>query len=252
MNYIAVDGGVSGREPSYGADLEAAMDIEDVIGLAPQATIDVYQAPSRPTKTCRRLLGHRQPEPSPTRSSRPRGGSASSTRTATLRTEESISLPTSRRRGPDLHRRRRRHRRRRLLRRPGHDEREGRRGRRSRQPAGRRRGGRHLDKRRFRDSLEQDGGGGVSSNWCMPSYQDQPQITGLISSVSVLAPPAACLPGRQLPAPGPRRQRGRRPGDGICRVLARLVAGRPRRDERRRPALGGRRRLDRRLPLLLL
>jgi len=43
VNYIPVDGGVS---PGAGTDSEAAMDIEDVIGLAPRATIDVYQAPS--------------------------------------------------------------------------------------------------------------------------------------------------------------------------------------------------------------
>ena len=43
VNYIAVDGGVSAGP---GTDSEAAMDIEDVIGLAPQATVDVYQAPT--------------------------------------------------------------------------------------------------------------------------------------------------------------------------------------------------------------
>ena len=43
VNYVPVDGGVS---PGAGTDSEAAMDIEDVIGLAPRATIDVYQAPS--------------------------------------------------------------------------------------------------------------------------------------------------------------------------------------------------------------
>ena len=43
VNYIDVDGGAP---PGYGSDAEAAMDIEDVIGLAPEASIDVYQAPS--------------------------------------------------------------------------------------------------------------------------------------------------------------------------------------------------------------
>lgn len=42
VNYISVDGG-AGSGPGSG---EAALDIEDVIGLAPEATIDVYQAPS--------------------------------------------------------------------------------------------------------------------------------------------------------------------------------------------------------------
>jgi len=43
VNYIPVDGGAASGP---GTDPEAAMDIEGVIGLAPQATIDVYQAPS--------------------------------------------------------------------------------------------------------------------------------------------------------------------------------------------------------------
>jgi kumamolisin len=49
VNYIAVDGGLNGdgttdtTDPGEG---EAALDIEQIIGLAPQATIDVYQAPN--------------------------------------------------------------------------------------------------------------------------------------------------------------------------------------------------------------
>jgi kumamolisin len=42
VNYISVDGGAG---TGYGGG-EAALDIEDVIGLAPRATIDVYQAPN--------------------------------------------------------------------------------------------------------------------------------------------------------------------------------------------------------------
>jgi hypothetical protein len=41
VNPISVDGGPSGSQSG-----EAALDIEDVIGLAPSATIDVYQAPN--------------------------------------------------------------------------------------------------------------------------------------------------------------------------------------------------------------
>jgi len=41
VNYVPVDGG-AGSGPGVG---EAAADIEDIIGLAPKATIDVYQAP---------------------------------------------------------------------------------------------------------------------------------------------------------------------------------------------------------------
>jgi subtilase family serine protease len=41
VRYVAVDGGVGSGAGSG----EAALDIEDVIGLAPEATIDVYQAP---------------------------------------------------------------------------------------------------------------------------------------------------------------------------------------------------------------
>ena len=46
VDYIRVDGG-AGPDPTFGASGggEAALDIEDVIGLAPRATIDVYQGP---------------------------------------------------------------------------------------------------------------------------------------------------------------------------------------------------------------
>ncbi len=46
VNYIPVAGG-TGPDPVYGAygSGEAALDIENVIGFAPKATIDVYQAP---------------------------------------------------------------------------------------------------------------------------------------------------------------------------------------------------------------
>lgn len=43
VNYIKEDGGATGTRSGSG---EAALDIEDVIGLAPDATIDVYQAPN--------------------------------------------------------------------------------------------------------------------------------------------------------------------------------------------------------------
>ncbi|MHB1987679.1 MAG: protease pro-enzyme activation domain-containing protein [Acidimicrobiales bacterium] len=43
VSYIKVDGGAPG--PAYGSG-EAALDIEDVAGLAPQAKIEVYQAPN--------------------------------------------------------------------------------------------------------------------------------------------------------------------------------------------------------------
>ena len=46
VNYIPVDGGVTPGGPGYG---EAALDIDTVAGLAPQATINVYQAPDRVT-----------------------------------------------------------------------------------------------------------------------------------------------------------------------------------------------------------
>ena len=45
VNYIKVDGG-AGTGAGQG---EAALDIEDVIGLAPKATVDVYQAPNTNT-----------------------------------------------------------------------------------------------------------------------------------------------------------------------------------------------------------
>ena len=46
VNYIPVDGGAT-PDHTYGlhGSGEAALDIEDVIGLAPEATIDVYQGP---------------------------------------------------------------------------------------------------------------------------------------------------------------------------------------------------------------
>ena len=49
VNYIPVDGGINGdatadtTDPGSG---EAALDIEQIVGLAPRATIDVYQAPN--------------------------------------------------------------------------------------------------------------------------------------------------------------------------------------------------------------
>jgi hypothetical protein len=48
VNYIPVDGGATG-DPSDSEGIEMALDIEDVIGLAPEATIDVYQGPSGST-----------------------------------------------------------------------------------------------------------------------------------------------------------------------------------------------------------
>jgi subtilase family serine protease len=45
VNYVKVDGG-AGSGPGSG---EAALDIEDVAGLAPDATLDVYQAPDSST-----------------------------------------------------------------------------------------------------------------------------------------------------------------------------------------------------------
>jgi hypothetical protein len=47
INYTEVDGG-AGSGAGTG---EAALDIEQVIGLAPQATVDVYQAPNNDTNT---------------------------------------------------------------------------------------------------------------------------------------------------------------------------------------------------------
>ena len=46
VSYIPVDGG-AGPDPKFGASGggESALDIEDVIGLAPRASIDVYQGP---------------------------------------------------------------------------------------------------------------------------------------------------------------------------------------------------------------
>jgi hypothetical protein len=48
VNYFAEDGGAGNGGRGYGSG-EAALDIEDVIGLAPKATIDVYQAPNTDT-----------------------------------------------------------------------------------------------------------------------------------------------------------------------------------------------------------
>jgi hypothetical protein len=47
VNYVPVDGG-AGTGSGVG---EAALDIEQVVGLAPQATVDVYQAPDDETNT---------------------------------------------------------------------------------------------------------------------------------------------------------------------------------------------------------
>jgi subtilase family serine protease len=47
VNYTTVDGG-AGSSLGYGSG-EAALDIEDIIGLAPAATVEVYQAPNTDT-----------------------------------------------------------------------------------------------------------------------------------------------------------------------------------------------------------
>jgi kumamolisin len=49
VNYFAVDGGINGDRSTDTTDPgagEAALDIEQIVGLAPKATIDVYQAPN--------------------------------------------------------------------------------------------------------------------------------------------------------------------------------------------------------------
>ena len=46
VNYVPVDGGAT-ADPSDSEGLEMALDIEDIIGLAPEATIDVYQGPRK-------------------------------------------------------------------------------------------------------------------------------------------------------------------------------------------------------------
>ncbi len=52
INYVEVDGGDGSGLAAGGAGSgEAALDIEQVVGLAPQATVDVYQAPDGGTTT---------------------------------------------------------------------------------------------------------------------------------------------------------------------------------------------------------
>jgi Pro-kumamolisin, activation domain/Putative Ig domain len=52
VDYTEVDGGDGAGAPGSGAGSgEAALDIEQVLGLAPQATIDVFQAPNGDTDT---------------------------------------------------------------------------------------------------------------------------------------------------------------------------------------------------------
>lgn len=51
VNYIPVDGGITGDGTADTTDTgsgESTLDIEQIIGLAPRATIDVYQAPNTP------------------------------------------------------------------------------------------------------------------------------------------------------------------------------------------------------------
>ena len=45
VNYVSVDGGAT-SDPTDSTGTETTLDIEDVIGLAPQATIDVYEGPN--------------------------------------------------------------------------------------------------------------------------------------------------------------------------------------------------------------
>lgn len=204
VNYLPVDG-MSATGP--GNDVEAAMDIEDVIGLAPQATIDVYQAPNSSNTDVLDVYSTIINDDSDAVVSTSWGecepGQDASD--ASFRTSEQSLFAQAATQGQTI------------FAAAGDDG--------STDCFG--------DAKPDASQLNVDdpasqpyvvavggtsimngsetvwnnsggaGGGGLSSTWCMPSYQDQPAIPGLISSYSELAPAAAdCPPGsymRQVP-----------------------------------------------------
>ncbi len=178
------------------------MDIEDVIGLAPQATIDVYQAPQSTDQDVydvySAIVNQSPPDPVVTTS----WGECELDEDGALRTEESYLFQQAAAEGQTFIA---------AAGDTGAADCNGDPGTKNgkvaavddpaSQPDVVGVGGTSISA--GSETAWKDGGGGVSSNWCMPSYQDQPQITGLISSVSVLAPPAASCPAgsylRQVP-----------------------------------------------------
>jgi subtilase family serine protease len=198
VNYTPVDGG-AGPDPTYGASGsgEAALDIEDIIGLAPRATIDVYQGPvSSDTSNVLDVYsaivnadadqvvstgwGECEPDSDPALLSAQHNlfsqaatqgqavfaaaGDTGSTDcfgdpATAVGSQLAVDDPAS-------------------------------------QPYVIGVGGTSLGAKTetaWNDSGGSNGagGGGVSAKWCMPSYQDRPDIQGLISSDS-LAAPTAC------------------------------------------------------------
>jgi len=205
VNYIGVDGGVS---TGPGTDSEAAMDIEDVIGLAPQAIIDVYQAPS-PSNADVLDLYSQIVNPPPGVAPDPvvstswgeceldQDASDSSYRSSEWTIFQQAAAqgqtvlaaagdagaadcygdPKSSNQNT-----------------PSVDDPAS-------QPNVVAVGGTSINASSetvWNDSAG-SGGGGVSTNWCMPSYQDEPQIQGLISPDSQLAGEVAgCAAGSYL------------------------------------------------------
>ena len=199
VDYLPVGGAVTGT----GTNAEAAMDIEDVIGLAPEATIDVYQAPdgsndnviavysaivnaNAPDPVVSTSWGECEPDQDASDSSlrsieqslfeqaAAQGQSVFAAGGDTGSTDcygDSGSTNFSRLAVDDP----------------------------ASQPYVVGVGGTSI--RAGTESVWNDasgaGGGGVSSTWCMPAYQDQSAIPGLISSVSV---PSASVKGASCPA----------------------------------------------------
>ena len=207
VNYVPVDG-TSPTGP--GTDVEAAMDIEDVIGLAPQATVDVYQAPNSSNADVldvysRIVNNDTDPVVSTSWGECEPGQDASD---SSFRSSEQSLFEEAATQGQTI------------FAAAGDDGSTDCYGDAkapnqaqlyvddpASQPNVVGVGGTSITagSETVWNNSAGAGGGGVSSTWCMPSYQDQPAIPGLISSASKpsqLVPAAGCATGsymRQVP-----------------------------------------------------
>jgi hypothetical protein len=207
VNYVSVDG-TSSQGP--GNDVEVAMDIEDVIGLAPQATIDVYQAPSASNRDVldvysRIVNDDTDPVVSTSWGECEPGQDASD---SSFRSTEQSFFEQAATQGQTI------------FAAAGDDGSTDCYGDASApnqtqlyvdDPASQPNvvgvGGTSITagSETVWNNSAGAGGGGVSSTWCMPSYQDQSAIPGLLSSYSEpsqLVPAAGCTTGsyrRQVP-----------------------------------------------------
>ncbi len=251
VNYIPVDGGVG----SGAGTGEAALDIEDVIGLAPEATIDVYQDPNDFDAYSAIVNADTDQVVSTPM------GSASWTKVSQSVQSESAVFDQAATQGQTVFA---------AAGDNGSTDCYGDKGTTNgstpsvldpaSQPYVIGVGGTSLvanSETVWNDSTDSDGagGGGVSAAWCMPSYQDQSKIPGLISSYSG-SDPTDCGSTDPYSRQVPDVSADADPNTGYTIYYSgtdsKFAPGwQPcRRYERRRAAVGGSRRPDRLIPVL--